>query len=243
MSIEDRQREEKEQRRTSIVDAAERVIAREGVDGLTMGAIAKEARLSRSLLYVYFEDLNDIVLAVTLCGFRELRGRFEAAVGSEDAGLMQTRAIGVAYGAFASEEPVYFDLVARFESWSSDIDSDLKHEAQCLAEGDRIIEIMTDAIQQGIDDGTMRPDLDPKETAFTLWGYTHGLIQLISNKSRSLEHRHGVRTETLFERGIDLLGGALAGISEHPAPLVAKFIQEGHGFPPGDGFSAPSFSE
>ncbi|NBB74335.1 MAG: TetR family transcriptional regulator, partial [Bacteroidetes bacterium] len=120
MSIEERQREEKEQRRQSIIDAAERVLRDKDVEALTMSDVADAARLSRSLLYVYFEDLDDIVLAVTLRGFEALHDRFVEAAAAHERGLMKIRAIGEAYVRFAHEKPVYFDLMARFEARTTD---------------------------------------------------------------------------------------------------------------------------
>lgn len=44
-------------RRSQIVQAASRLIAREGLHGLTMVAVAKEAGVSRQLVYDHFTDL------------------------------------------------------------------------------------------------------------------------------------------------------------------------------------------
>jgi AcrR family transcriptional regulator len=213
MSIEERQREEKEERRRTIIDAAETVLREKGRDEMTMGDIAEEARLSRSLLYVYFEDMDDIVLAVTLRGVRSMRERFEHAVAQHDEGRQQIRAVGDAYVQFAQEEPMYFDLVAQFESRSADADDAPQRVQQCLAESDRVMEAMTKAIEQGIEDGSIRSELDPTQTAITLWGCTHGLIQLAANKGGSLEQQYGLSPASLFDDGLGFLGVALAG---HP---------------------------
>ena len=219
MSIEERQREEKEERRRTIVDAAETVLAETGRDDMTMADIAEEARLSRSLLYVYFEDMDDIVLAVTHRGFRSMRKRFEAAVAEHDTGLLQIRGIGDAYVAFAREEPTYFHLVAQFESRTADPEDASERMRKCLAEADRGLGAMAEAIRNGIDDGSIRADLDPLQTAMTLWGSTHGLIQLAANKGEGLKQRYDLAPESLVEGGLDFLGVALAGrsLSEPPA--------------------------
>ena len=220
MSIEERQREEKEQRRQSIIDAAARVLRDKGVEALTMSDVADAARLSRSLLYVYFEDLDDIVLAVTLRGFEALHDRFVEAAAAHEVGLWKIRAIGEAYVRFAHEEPVYFDLLARFEARTMDPDEAASHEAQCLAAGDRVIQIMTDTVQAGIDDGSIRPALDPMQTAITLWGYTHGLIQLSAHKGAMLDRRHGINPEALVANGLDFAGVALTGQCDEQATDV-----------------------
>lgn len=220
MSIAERQREEKEQRRQSIIDATERVLRSSDVGALTMSNVANEARLSRSLLYVYFEDLDDIVLAVTLRGFEVLHDRFVEAAAAHDAGLGKIRAIGEAYVQFAYEEPVYFDLLARFEARTMDLEGAASHEAQCLAAGDRVIQVMTDTVQAGIDDGSIRPSLDPMKTAITLWGYTHGLIQLSAHKGPMLDRRHGITPDALVANGLDFAGVALTGWCDEQAPEV-----------------------
>ena len=218
MSIEERQREEKEERRRTIVDAAETVLREIGRDDMTMADIAEEARLSRSLLYVYFEDMDDIVLAVTLRGVQSMRERFETAVEEHEGGRQQIRAVGDAYVQFAQEEPMYFDLVAQFESRSADADDAPQRVQQCLAESDRVMEAMTKAIEQGIEDGSIRSELDPTQTAITLWGCTHGLIQLAANKGTSLEQQYGLSPESLFDDGLGFLGVALAGHPPDGAP-------------------------
>jgi AcrR family transcriptional regulator len=210
-SIEERQREEKEQRHHTILDAAETVLTEKGRDEMTMADIADEARLSRSLLYVYFEDMDDIVLGVTRRGFRSMRKRFEAAVAEHDNGFRQIRGIGDAYVAFAQEEPTLFDLVAQFESRAADPEDATDRMRKCLAEADRALGAMAEAIRNGIDDGTIRDDLDPRQTAVTLWGSTHGLIQLAANKGKGLEQRYGLSPDTLVDGGLGFLGVSLAG--------------------------------
>lgn len=213
-----------EERQRTIVDAAETVIAETGRANMTMADIAEEAQLSRSLLYVYFEDMDDIVLAVTLRGHRTLRARFEAAADEHETGLEKIRAIGEAYVQFAREEPTYFDLLARFEARTADPETATEREQACVAEADRIMDAMTGAIQDGIDDGSIRPDLHPSHTAITLWGYTHGLIQLAIHKGTGLEQQYGLDAETLVANGLDFAGVALTGHAptEAPAPPSAN---------------------
>lgn len=213
MSIEERQREEKEQRRRMIVDAAETVLAENGRDDMTMADIAEEARLSRSLLYVYFEDMDDIVLAVTHRGFQAMRKRFEAAVASHDTGLLQLRGIGEAYVDFARQEPTYFHLVAQFESRTANPEAAPDRMRKCLGEADRGLGAMAEAIRNGVEDGSVRADLDPVQTAMTLWGSTHGLIQLAAKKGEGLKQRYDLSPETLVDSGLRFLGAALAGPS------------------------------
>lgn len=217
MSIEERRREEKEERRRSIVEAAETVLAQKGREAMTMSDIAEEARLSRSLLYVYFEDMDDIVLALTLRALRSLRQQFESAVAARKTGVQQIRAIGEAYVEFAREKPTYFDLVAQFESRPPEQAEPTVRMQRCIAEAERVMEVMTEAVHRGTQDGTIRSSLEPTQTAVTLWGCTHGLIQLAENKSGGLDARYDLVPETLVSGGLDFLGAALEN-RETPDP-------------------------
>ena len=77
----ERREEEKERRRLEIIEAAERLYAGRGWDGLTMDQLAREARLSRALLYVYFKDRAELHLAIVARAFELLRQRFSEAAG------------------------------------------------------------------------------------------------------------------------------------------------------------------
>jgi AcrR family transcriptional regulator len=60
----DRRREEKDRRRNDILDAAAAAAAEGGFDAITMDQVARRARLSRALVYVYLEDKAAICLAL-----------------------------------------------------------------------------------------------------------------------------------------------------------------------------------
>ena len=77
--IAERRQEERDRRRNEIVDAAEALYAEVGWDAVTMDQVARRARLSRALVYVYFHDKADLHFALVERSLEELRRRFEAA--------------------------------------------------------------------------------------------------------------------------------------------------------------------
>ncbi|MEM8772246.1 MAG: TetR/AcrR family transcriptional regulator [Pseudomonadota bacterium] len=70
-----RQRLSPEKRRALILDYAANVIARDGVAGLSMEGIGKEAGVSKSLVYNYFENLTELMRELLDREFRALRRR------------------------------------------------------------------------------------------------------------------------------------------------------------------------
>jgi AcrR family transcriptional regulator len=113
--IAERRLEEKERRRAEIVDAAEAAGRESGLDSLTMDDVARRARLSRALLYVYFQDRSDLMFGLAERAMSMLHARFLEAAERHGSGLEQVSAMGRAYVAFAQEFPVLFDALARCE--------------------------------------------------------------------------------------------------------------------------------
>lgn len=187
--IAERRQEEKERRRAEILDAAEAVAADVGWEDLTMDQVARSARLSRALVYVYFKDKVDLMFGICQRGLATLQQRFEEAVARNRRGLDQMVGMGRAYIAFSQEFPVYFDVMARCELLSTDIANMQANEEACLAGGDGVRALMVSVLETGVRDGSIREDVgDAKTVATVLWGFTHGVIQLAATKANLLAH-------------------------------------------------------
>ena len=76
MSLDQRREQEKQERRDSILDAAEQAFFSKGFDKCSMDDIARNAQLSRALLYFYFKDKNAIMRGIVLRSVAALRDRF-----------------------------------------------------------------------------------------------------------------------------------------------------------------------
>lgn len=197
----ERREEEKERRRSEIVDAALALYAEKGWDAVTMDQVARKARLSRALVYVYFRDKDDLLFAITARGFEELRERFIAAAAGQVLGADKVEAIGHAYVQFQRDLPHLFDACARFHAHdASGRDTQHVNEISCIACGDAVMEVLHGALRHGIADRSIRADIgDPNVVVMTLWAFTHGLIQIMTNKADAMA-LHGVTVEILSEQ-------------------------------------------
>jgi AcrR family transcriptional regulator len=206
----ERRQEEKERRRAEIVDAAEAVAAAVGWDELTMEQVARRARLSRALVYVYFKDQVDLMYGICERGLTMLRQRFEEAASRHKRGLDQVTAIGRAYIAFAQEFPVYFDILARCELREVDAAQASPSEAACREVGDQVHGVLVAVLEAGVRDGSVRSDLGNHMLAATaLWGFTHGVLQLAVTKAKLLAH-HGVDGRALLDQAMDMATRSVA---------------------------------
>ncbi len=195
-----RRLEEKERRRNEILDAAEQVAGDGGLESLTMEQVAREARLSRGLLYVYFRDKDDLQAGICERALIGLHSRFESVVDTAHNGLERVLAMGRAYVDFAASSPLQFELLARFEATEvSTTDADSNHFA-CLAAGAQVHALLTDALEVGIRDGSVaRSAGSPNTIALALWAMTHGTIQVASMK-RAVLSQHAVTPAALVEQ-------------------------------------------
>lgn len=185
--IEERRQEERDRRRAEIIDAAESLYAESGWDSVTMDKVARRARLSRALVYVYFRDKADLHLGLVERALDTLRRRFEAAREHKTRGIDEVEAIGWAYLAYARELPHYFDACARFEARAAS-DGVQPNEAACMAAGHRVHETIVASLQRGVADGSIRPDIgDPYVTSLALWAFSHGVVQIAATKSGQMQ--------------------------------------------------------
>ena len=106
--IAERRQEEKDRRRIEIVEAAEDLYRELGWDAVTMDSVARRARLSRALVYVYFKDKQDLHFAIAAarpgaCCGNASRKRPNAPA----PGMDKVEACGRAYMAYAPGIPAF----------------------------------------------------------------------------------------------------------------------------------------
>ena len=199
--ITERRQEERDRRRAEIVDAADALYAEAGWDVMTMDQVARRARLSRALVYVYFNDKADLHLALVERALEILRQRFEDARSGKASGLDEIEAIGSAYVAYSRELPHYFDACARFQARTSS-DGVEPNEAACMAAGHRVHETIVASLNRGVADGSIRADIgDPYVTSLALWAFSHGVVQIAATKSGQMAIQ-GIAVQRFFDHAI-----------------------------------------
>jgi AcrR family transcriptional regulator len=187
--VAERRAEEKDRRRAEIVAAAIEVYREVGWDAVTIDQVAKRARLSRALVYVYFKDKDELHITIVLRAFEILDKRFAEASARARLGIDKVEALGRAYLAFAHEMPHFFDACARFEVAPQQATKPEGLVAECFEAGHRLHQRTVEALQAGVRDGSIRDDMgDYKVTSMALWGFSHGLIQIAVNKAQVLAH-------------------------------------------------------
>ena len=209
MGIAERREREREQRRNTIIDAAEKVFFTKDLQSSTMDDVAAQAELSKGTLYLYFKSKEDLYLAIHLRGNRILTKMFREAVQHFKRGIDKVRAVGRAYFEYYRKFHDYFNAMIYYESHDIDYNDQDSIATECLIEGKTTLQILIDAIIHGIQDGSIRADIDPVKTAITLWGQSTGIIQIAALKKEMLEHNFQMTDAEIIEYSFDLIHHAL----------------------------------
>lgn len=164
MSLADRKKREKKQRRNDIISAAEKLFFSRGYDNVSMNDIADEVELSKATLYLYFKDKESLFFAIVLRGAEILYTRYRDCSKLDCTGLDKIRAMGQSIIEFSQEYPDHFRMLCysgseRFYNTDND---DAKQILELTAKN---IELMREAFEEGMKDGTARDDLNPLEMA------------------------------------------------------------------------------
>jgi len=101
--------------RDALLEAAERVLEREGLAGLTLRAVAREAGVSHAAPTHHFGDLTGLVSELAAIGFRRFNAAMKAAGESAATPMARAMARARAYVGYAQANPGMYGLMFRTE--------------------------------------------------------------------------------------------------------------------------------
>ena len=174
-------RERRHQRtEQAILIAARDIITEDGVDKLSMRAIADRIDYSPAGLYEYFGSKEEIIGAVCREGHRTLR-RYMAQVDQALPPDQYMVELGMAYVDFAIHNPEYFLLI--FTTMNSEPDAYKQTaslpSAEMMSE-DSSFPLLLAGVERAAQAGTIHflPGLGLLETAYAFWSIAHGAAML-----------------------------------------------------------------
>jgi len=177
MSTYKRKEKEKEQRRKLILDAAQTLFFSKDYDEITIEEIAEKSQLAKGTIYTYFNSKEALYSAVALRGARIINKMFKDAADRRQNGLEKSFAIGEAYHEFYRRHPHYFSMFAEAENLPVARSNDV-NAAELTKVSYENLEILLNTVVLGIKDGSIKPDLDPMQTAIFLIQSTKAMILL-----------------------------------------------------------------
>ncbi|MCL3782685.1 TetR/AcrR family transcriptional regulator [Prolixibacteraceae bacterium JC049] len=178
MGTAERKEREKQRRRTTIINAAERIFFSSRGNKKTMDDVAKRVELSKGTLYLYFKNKDELLYAIAQKGVNKLCDYLKQSTSTTLNGREQLSEYGDAFVQFVTDHPKHFDLILRFEILEPTIESDMIMEPA--------LNLLQHALTLGQSDGTIRKDHTEKELVIVLWSQMVGILNTIKHKEKYL---------------------------------------------------------
>jgi len=148
--------EHRAQVRDAILDTAATLIGEQGLLSLTMSQIAERAEIGRATLYKYFPDVESILLAWHERQVGAHLSQLAHLAAKPGVPLDRLHAVLAAYAEIARDSHGHHD---------AGITSFL-HRGEHIAHAEQALKhLVSDLIAHAVDDGAVRPDINPDELA------------------------------------------------------------------------------
>jgi AcrR family transcriptional regulator len=160
--------------RDALLQAAERVLERDGLAGLTLRAVAREAGVSHAAPTHHFGDLAGLVSELAAIGFRQFNATMAAACAPDTPYPARGMARAKAYVAYAQAHPGMYGLMFRTERL--DYSRPSLHEAAEASFAGLASAIAASRGEQ-ISEGALT--LDQAAAIARAWSMVHGFTMLL----------------------------------------------------------------
>ncbi len=197
---------EKEQKVNRFIQIAKGIFFQKGYDTTTIDEVAKLAGYNKRTLYHYFKDKEELFLAVVLDGLKLFNEKLQEAYDNPIEKHTKLYSMGKAFFTFFLEYPHYFNLIMTYEArnciyYPAQVSNGIgfyKNECQKIA--DRNTELILEAIEYGIQEGSIHTTLTPRQLMVILWGQVFGITQIIMMRQTYFKEAFGIDHTELFER-------------------------------------------
>jgi len=187
--------------RQEILDAAMELVQEEGPDKLSMRELARRVDYSPAGLYEYYENKDEIIVALCVEADRRLRIMLKAVPESLPAGEYLVE-LGMAYLRYARENKEHFLLDA---SAPSQIGPDKPVPFEMAVHRDGTIQVLLRGIEKAVKEGVISP-VDEQgllDIVYSFFSLAHGMAILQLTKMVNLEFDYERANRTAYRKLID----------------------------------------
>lgn len=178
-----------------LMDAALGTIASEGIDSVSLRALARTLGVSHGAPAKHFRDRSGLFTAIATEAFEMLDHSMRTASARHDDPLEALRSSGIAYVSFSISHPGHFILMWRRYSYDT---SHPPLAAASVATYEHLDRLVRSAQQSG-----WMPRSDPDDVVAAVWAGVHGIAQLW--RSEVFEARYHEHPEDAVARLVDLV--------------------------------------
>ena len=201
--VSNRIKRERERKANEITDAAEKCFFKKGYDKTTMDEIAAQLELTKTAIYRYFENKEDLYFSVAVRSVKILNKMMIEEFSSQNNGREKVLKTCYTFKKFYKQFPDYCQVLT--EAHDRDPDSmDTPHIQELIKIDQQNLGIICDAIDIGKKDGSIREDINTFLTALYLVKST---LNIFSSSLSTIYYLglFGMSKEDLVEHTLDLM--------------------------------------
>ncbi len=174
MGIAERKEREREEVKDLILNAAREIFLAEGFENTSIRKIASRIEYSPGIIYLHYKDKNELFLALHDKAFEcKMKALFYSVEHIADP-LERLKATGESYLRYGIDNRQDYELMFVL---SCTMEA-LAMKEEFWKDGALAINVLKANIQECIDAGYFREDIDLDETSLLLWSHVHGLVTL-----------------------------------------------------------------
>lgn len=224
MGIHERKEREKEQRREEILNAAQKIFFEKDLQTSTMDEIAEAAELSKGTLYLYYKSKEDLYLVVMIRGLETLQRMFNDVISLERPIVVRLAMLGEAYFQFFLKHRNYFRMFYFFQNPQFHKQVSPEIMETCTMENQKLWNLVIGLIQNGIDEGSLKPNLQPAEAAVMLWSSSNAIMTRMDTQEEYFKNVLNVNLEQTLQQSSMLLLESM--LTDKAKPVYRTFIHD-----------------
>lgn len=183
--------QERTQKEKLILDSAIKLFIEKGYQATKMDEVAKSAKISKGLTYFYYKNKEDLYMAVTRKAFDGLKDVFREVYRTKNKNGMELLVDLVQkYVDFSLRNRMFYEAILNFMGMLNLYnDKELRKTIDPLildsVHFQKLLDVHHDCgkigiqiVSQGIKDGSIRPELQPELTFYTIWSMLIGYERL-----------------------------------------------------------------
>ncbi len=173
--------------RRNILDAADKLFCKNGVEKTTMEQLSAEAGYSKPTLYGYFKDKDEVYFALVLEFMEKIVVKVDKAIDEQTAFSDTFTKICQDVFRLATRYPLYFEGLIGTINVNIKADDTPQIYKDIYRLGEVLNEKLLNILGQGIDEGIINVTLDKSAILLFVWSSVAGIIRMINHKKDYLK--------------------------------------------------------
>ena len=193
LSLEEKRKKEKENRKNTILKAARKLFFERGFKSVTVDDIASKSEVSKGSIYLCFESKEEIYAQILIADNQALYKRvvnFSSTAATASQLLLEYSRI---YVNFFLDDPELFRILMTFMMQTGQMNLTEKQNAELILSTNQNINIISEIIQKGVASGEFSPIDNIWRMQNAIWGMLNGIISLYlftGNPIKRIERIH-----------------------------------------------------